>query len=186
MGLNLFHPILCINNIPYKIHVLIKKASLLIVFSWFSVITLIAQSLISQESININIKNKLKEEIIQMGKKDQQYRWQLMFGEKDEAKIDSLLKLPDSTKFNIIGRMGTKNYGLSKSQYDSILAMQSENDSNNIKRLIEIFEQYGWPGYKLVGGEATGITSTILLHMPPHFQLELYPKLKKGIFIHRL
>ncbi len=147
----------------------------------FGVTVLLGQSHLEQHSIDSITKSRLTAEILQMGKLDQQYRWEIMFGEADAAKVDSLLKLPDSTMKKILDRFGTKDYTLSRIQSDSIVRLQNINDSINRKRVLEIFKQYGWPGYNLVGGEATGVTNAILLHLPSYLMLELYPQLKKEV-----
>ena len=53
---------------------------------------------IKQAQVDSNVKEQLTAEILEMDRKDQQYRWQLVFGETDMAIVDSLSKLPIAEK----------------------------------------------------------------------------------------
>jgi hypothetical protein len=146
---------------------------------FFGITALLGQSHLAQHSVDSLTRSSLTAEILQMGKSDQQCMFQIMFGEADATKVDSLLKLPDWVQSKILNRVGTNDYTLSTIQVDSLSRLQNNSDSINRKRVLEIFNQYGWPGYNLVGGEATGVITAILLHMPDYLMLELYPQLKK-------
>lgn len=123
-------------------------------------------------------KIQLKLEIERMYQADQKYRWQLMYGELDTLKLDSLKKLSDKEKYTIWFKMNTPNYGLTKAQADSIKILQNKIDSVNLKRLEEITLTYGWPGEWLIDNDQASI---FLLHSPEKYKLEMFPILKEEV-----
>jgi len=158
-----------------------QKLLIIIFFLSFASTPIFGQSRLSQTLVDSLTKSRLSSELLQMGKLDQQHRFQLMFGELDIEKVDSLLKLPDSIQMEIFKRMGTSNYGLKRKEYDSLWQIQNSNDYANQKRILEIFGQYGWPGDKLIAQEAVWVPNTILLHLPDSIMLIMYSKLKREI-----
>lgn len=132
----------------------------------------------TQANIDSATKVRLTEEILEMDKKDQQFRWQLLFGETDLAIVDSLSKLPTSEKVKHIRKKGALGSKLTDSHYDDIQRTQDSIDQVNQGRILQIYQTYGWPGNKLVGKAAPFVT-IMMLHFPDSLMVALYPKLKK-------
>jgi hypothetical protein len=133
---------------------------------------------IPQASLPPVVRERIKNEILDMQAKDQAYRWQIMFGELDNQKIDSILKLsPEEQVKNI--KLGKSNYPLSPKQRDSLLDVQGKLDSINDDRILAIYKEYGWPGKNLVGTRAAGVVDIITLHFPDSIQLRLIHSLRK-------
>jgi hypothetical protein len=122
------------------------------------------------------IKLRLKNEVSNMLIRDQKYRWQIMYGELNEVKLDSLKKLPDSIRFAIFGRINTKRYGLTKHQADSIWVLQSNIDSLNEIRLSQVIDSFGFPSKILIG---TDEAEELPLHFSNGFKNKYYPVLVK-------
>jgi len=133
---------------------------------------------VKQAQVDTTVKSQLTAEILEMDKKDQQYRWQLVFGETDLAVVDSLSKLPTAEKVKHFKKRGAPNNKLTEAQYDAIQRAQDSLDKANQDRILEIYRTYGWPGKELVGRGA-GLVSIMMLHFPDSLKLALYPQLKK-------
>lgn len=131
-----------------------------------------------QAQIDPAIKEQLTAEILEMDKKDQLYRWQLLFGEPDLAVVDSLLKLPTAQYVKHLKKRGAPGNKLTDAQYDSIQQFQDSLDNANQDRILQIYHAYGWPGKELVGKAAPYVT-IMMLHFPDSLMVALYPKLKK-------
>lgn len=133
---------------------------------------------INQARVDPAVKEQLTAEILEMDRKDQQYRWQLIFGETDLAVVDSLSKLPTAQYAKHIKKRGAPDSKLSPAQYDTIQYAQDSLDAANQARILEIYRTYGWPGKELVG-KGAGLVTIMTLHFPDSLKLALYPKLKK-------
>jgi|GEM_PF-5901936 len=133
---------------------------------------------LNQAKVEPSIKIKLTEEILEMDKKDQLFRWQLLFGETDLALVDSLSKLPTAEKVKHIKKKGAPENKLTDRDYDEIQRMQDSIDQANRKRILQVYKTYGWPGKTLVGKAAPYVT-IMSLHFPDSLMVALYPKLKK-------
>jgi hypothetical protein len=136
-------------------------------------ITIIA-SCKNKTVVTEQIKSRLNSEISNILILDQKYRWQLMYGESNETKLDSLKKLPDSIRYAIFAKMFTKQYGLTKKQSDSIWILQNHLDSLNEIRLSQIIDSFGWPSAKLIGPNDADV---LPLHFSKEFKSKYYPTL---------
>lgn len=134
---------------------------------------------VKQAQVDPAVKSRLTAEILEMDKKDQLYRWQLLFGEPDLAIVDSLSKLSPAQYVKHLKKKGTPAYGLTDSQYNSIQRLQDSLDKANQDRILQIYHTYGWPGKELVGSKASGVVGILMLHFPDSLMVALYPKLKK-------
>jgi hypothetical protein len=97
-----------------------------------------------------------------MGEEDQKYRWQLMLGELDSHKLDSLKKLPSDIMVDRINNAMRYKIGFGKVVADSLWKLQNEIDSINRFRFIEIILKYGYPSFNRIGSSADGL---IAIHM---------------------
>jgi hypothetical protein len=97
-----------------------------------------------------------------MDEDDQKYRWQLMLGELDPNKIDSLKNLPSDRMLDRINNAMRYKIGFGKVIADSLLTLQNEIDSINRLRFIEIVLKFGYPSFKRTGSSASGI---ITIHL---------------------
>ena len=127
-------------------------------------------------------KENVKQIMDNIGKEDQKYRWQLMLGELDLVKLDSLKKLPDQIKIARIRKVMKNELGFNKSTKDSIWHLQNEIDSLNNSKFIYIIDKYGYPSFKRTGSTTS---STLILHFVSEnnfklleslFKIELYKK----------
>jgi hypothetical protein len=96
-----------------------------------------------------------------MGEDDQKYRWQIMFGELDEKKIDSLKKLKLDAKLEHIHRALSYQIGFSKQVRDSLFDLQNIIDYQNKEQFIAIIKQFGYPSKKRVKSQSS---SYLILH----------------------
>jgi hypothetical protein len=99
----------------------------------------------------------LRQELLEMGKKDQQYR-------------DMMIDLMKQG----IGNPETKK------QFEAIKKVIDQVDNANLTRLEEIIKEYGWPGINLVGKEAAQAAFWILQHGPLTAQKKYFPLLKEA------
>ena len=67
---------------------------------------------------------------------DQKYRLQLMLGELDKHKLDSLNKLPNNAFLDRINKVGRKEVGFSRQISDSLWNIQNRLDSLNAIKFI--------------------------------------------------
>jgi len=107
-------------------------------------------------------KDSIKQVMDNIGKEDQKYRWQLMLGELDSTKFDSLKKLPDQIKFDRMRKVMKNELGFNKSTKDSIWHLQNEIDSLNNLKFLSVIEKYGYPSFKRTGSTTS---STLILHL---------------------
>jgi len=107
-------------------------------------------------------KDSIKQVMDNIGKEDQKYRWQLMLGELDSTKLDSLKKLPDQIKFDRMRKVMKNELGFNKSTKDSIWHLQNEIDSLNNLKFLSVIEKYGYPSFKRTGSTTS---STLILHL---------------------
>ena len=107
-------------------------------------------------------KDSIKQVMDNIGKEDQKYRWQLMLGELDSTKLDSLKKLPDQIKFDRMRKVMKNELGFNKSTKDSIWHLQNEIDSLNNLKFLSVIDKYGYPSFKRTGSTTS---STLILHL---------------------
>lgn len=109
-----------------------------------------------------NTRDSIKVELAQILEDDQRYRWQLMLGELDSTKLDSLKSLPDEIRWQRINRAISYKVGFGKVVADSLWQLQNNLDSLNKEKFIEIVKLHGYPSYKRTKAVGAG---TILIHM---------------------
>ena len=91
-----------------------------------------------------------------MGEEDQKYRGQLMLGELDSHKLDSLKNLPNDKLRDRINNAMSHKIGFGKVVADSIWRLQNEIDSINRLKFIEIVLKYGYPSFQRTRSSASG------------------------------
>lgn len=125
-------------------------------------------------------RDSLKSALGQMEKDDQKYRWQLMLGELDSLKLDSLKKLPRDIMWERIDNAMSYKIGFGKSVSDSLSKLQNILDSLNYLKFVKIINKYGYPSYKRTGSSAGGLLTIHTVgrkefeDLLPTFQRELY------------
>jgi len=113
---------------------------------------------------------------------DQKYRWELMLGELDEHKLDSLKKIAKPEFWTRVKKVRLHEVGFNKATYDSLWILQNTLDSINIEVFTKIIFDYGYPSLERTNSLVASIISIHLIgknqfvKFLPIFQLEL----KKG------
>ena len=131
-----------------------KYLSTILLFSFFTIVY--GQKL--DKSTRILLKSKMDSISVD----DQKYRLQLMLGELDKHKLDSLNKLPFNSFWDRVNKVGRKEVGFSRQISDSLWNIQNRLDSLNAIKFIEIINKYGYPSYKRTKSYTS---STISLHL---------------------
>lgn len=116
-------------------------------------------------------KDSIKLVMIKIGEDDQKYRWQMMLGELDPQKLDSLKKLPLDLRIERINRAMQGQVGFNNATRDSISKLQKRLDSENELKFIEIVMKYGYPSFKRVGSTTA---SYLILHLTGEIEFEKY------------
>jgi hypothetical protein len=98
----------------------------------------------AQTKVNLPLKHELDSIYVL----DQKYR-ELLSVKLDSNKVDSLTKIYSVNKENLT------NY---------IWKLQTEADSSNVKRVVEIIKQYGYPGKTLVGEPTNEAVFYVIQH----------------------
>lgn len=106
-------------------------------------------------------KDSLKKEIKAMMAEDQKYRWMVMLGEMDSAKLAGFRMMPEKDKWQRMKDVRMNKTGISKNQKDSLDNLQQHIDTANIRKIIAIIDSYGFPSY-IEPWEVT----TFFLHLP--------------------
>ena len=131
-----------------------KYLSTILLLSFFTIVY--GQKL--DKSTRILLKSKMDSISVD----DQKYRLQLMLGELDKHKLDSLNKLPFNAFWDRVNKVGRKEVGFSRQISDSLWNIQNRLDSLNANKFIEIINKYGYPSYKRTKSYTS---STISLHL---------------------
>ena len=131
-----------------------KYLSTILLLSFFTIVY--GQKL--DKSTRILLKSKMDSISVD----DQKYRLQLMLGELDKHKLDSLNKLPFNSFWDRVNKVGRKEVGFSRQISDSLWNIQNRLDSLNAIKFIEIINKYGYPSYKRTKSYTS---STISLHL---------------------
>jgi hypothetical protein len=126
------------------------------------------------QHLSKNQKDSIRNVMNKIGEDDQKYRWQLMLGELDSIKLDSLKKLPDTVKWNRIKKVF--NGEIVFKSADSIWKLQNKIDSINILKFVEIINKYGYPSYKRIRSSTSEYLS---LHMASSKEFDLYIQIFK-------
>lgn len=132
------------------------KKSIVFIFISFISVTCFGQKLTPFQ------KDSIKADLVQMEKDDQKYRWQMMLGELDSLKIDSIKKLPKDLLWKRINSAMTFKVGFGKFTFDSLLKLQNDLDSLNKIKFLGIVKKYGYPSFKRTGNSFSGL---ITIHM---------------------
>jgi hypothetical protein len=116
------------------------------------------QQISSQTPAQGIINEPLKNELLEMGKKDQS---------EERFKLMELMK------------QGIGNPEIEK-QIIAVGQVIEQIDKENVKRLEEIITEYGWPGTSLVGKEAASAAFLILQHAKLPVQKKYFRLLKEA------
>ncbi len=92
---------------------------------------------------------------------DQKYRWMVMLGEMDSAKLAALRKMPEKDQWQRMKDVQMNRVGISRIQRDSLDDLQQYIDTTNMRKIIAIINNYGFPTY-IEPWEVT----TFFLHLP--------------------
>jgi len=92
-------------------------------------------------------KDSLKQEIKAMAAEDQKYRWMVMFGEMDSAKLAGLRQMPEKDKWQRMKDVLANKTGISRIQKDSLNNLQQHIDTTNMRKIIAIINNNGFPTY---------------------------------------
>lgn len=100
----------------------------------------------AHDHIKLNKKQKdsLKAELGVMLTNDQEYRWMVMLGETDSAKLNELRKLGESARYQRMLDV-QKKVGLTKAVKDSLEQLMAAIDTANFSKLSAIIKKYGFP-----------------------------------------
>lgn len=116
---------------------------------------------VKRPKLTRNQKDSLKKEIKTMMAEDQKYRWMVMLGEMDSAKLASLRKMPEKDKWQRMKDVRMNRAGISRIQKDSLDDLQQQIDTANMHKIIAIINGFGFPTY-IEPWEVT----TFFLHLP--------------------
>ena len=114
---------------------------------------LIASLANAQNSIN----EDLRDELLEMGRRDQEVR---------EALVPLLFEQTEQTS------------GEPNERFIAVVEEQNAVDEENFRRLEEIVKEHGWPGISLVGAEAGNVARMLIQHNTLERQKEYLPILK--------
>jgi len=107
----------------------------------------------------IKLNKSFQRELIEMGKQDQRYRYQL-------TELGGKLSEPDETR--------------STEEFSELLKKQDKIDQENIKRLEELIAHYGWPTISLVGKEGSKAAFLIIQHADFSYQKKYFSSIKEA------
>jgi hypothetical protein len=114
------------------------------VFNFALIVLLSCPIILAQKTDkDSGVNRSLQRELIKLGKADQKYRW-------DIEKLAPQLAGPNQKKVT--------------EKFIEVVKKQDAIDAQNIRRLEGIIGQYGWPGKRLVGTEASRAAFLILQH----------------------
>ncbi len=131
------------------------KTSIIIIF-------LLSVEIIYGQKLDKISRRAVKQELDSISVSDQKYRWELMLGELNVRKLDSLKKIPKSAFWNRVQKVGRHEIGFSKFTSDSLWILQKHLDSINVERFTALIIKYGYPSYKRTGSYTS---ATISLHL---------------------
>lgn len=99
-------------------------------------------------------KDSLKKEIKAMMAEDQKYRWMVMLGEMDSAKLAALRKMPEKDQWQRMKDVQMNRVGISELKRISLDDLQQYIDTTNMRKIIAIINNYGFPTYiQTLGGD---------------------------------
>jgi hypothetical protein len=114
-------------------------------YSLFLVLLLLAVSAVGQSKLNLRLKRELDSiEVV-----DQQYRLLLMGGPTMRPRLDSVARVAGVPVEKVGDYLGQR---------------MTATDSVNIKRIVQIIKQYGYPGKTLVGTPTNEVALLVIQH----------------------
>jgi hypothetical protein len=102
----------------------------------------------------------------------------------NEALRNELLemgRLDQEVRERMIAIMPTIDLSAPTDDWRAIVAEMSSIDRENMRRLVEIVLEFGWPGRSLVGREASQAAETMLQHAELEQLRQLVPFLKRAV-----
>lgn len=108
------------------------------------------------------LKDSLRRELEMISKADQQYRWMIMLGEVDSAKLEVLRNLNVKDQHQRMMDVMKNKVGLSQHLKDSLNDLQAPIDSINFYKIAGIIQTHGIP---LKKWEVYKVT-TVFWHSP--------------------
>lgn len=111
--------------------------------------------LIASSSISAN--ESLRDELLEMGRRDQQIRERM------------------------IAIMPTLDLSAPADEFKAIVDEMASIDRDNMRRLVEIVIEFGWPGRSLVGREASQAAEGMLQHAQLEQLRQLVPFLREAV-----
>ena len=118
----------------------------------------------STESDNVN--NSLKQELLEIQKKDQLYRGNLNAILSNPKSLDSLSKAWDVPKSQMGGAIWQK---------------QQQLDKENLTRVTEILRKQGYPGISKVGENTSSAAFYVLQHAPKDTMEQYFHYIEKAV-----
>jgi hypothetical protein len=110
----------------------------------------------NQDATRIN--QPLRLELMTMEEEDQKYR-------KEIEEVQMAALAPDEKQKRL----------------EALWKKQGDADKRNLKRLVEIIEQHGWPGRSMVGKEGSLAAFLIVQHAELEYQKKYFPLLKDAV-----
>lgn len=145
------------------------------------ILLLLIMTHVNGQKLNRKTRMLVKQKMDSIKMDDQKYRYQLLLGELDVAKLDSLKKLSHKKFQERIINVGIKKIGFNKQTSDSLWKLQNKLDSINAIKFIEIIAKYGYPSYKRTKSYAS---SSLSLHLIGNLYFDkLLPIFKKELEI---
>ena len=136
--------------------------------------------LIAYLGLGQRLSNASKDSIVKimdvMSEDDQKHRWQIMLGEFDSIKLDSLKNLPSEIRMERILEVQKDKVGFGKLVKDSLWALQNKLDSLNEVRFIKVIQVYGYPSFRRIGSKNASI---LLTHLTDKIRFNRYHDLLK-------
>jgi tetratricopeptide (TPR) repeat protein len=107
--------------------------------------------------------------------------------EKYEASLNKPLKREleqiqiEDQKYRLMIDSVQKNFGMKSVQLESLWAVINRRDEKNRKRVIEIVDQYGWPGKSLVGETGNLAAFLVIQHSDLKTQGKYLPLFREAV-----
>jgi hypothetical protein len=115
------------------------------------------------QKLSKSTQKKLRQKLELMSIDDQKYRWELMLGELDKHKLDSLKNLTKPEFWTRVNKVQLHEVGLNKSTYDSLWTLQNALDSINIEKFTKIIFDYGYPSFERTNSLFASVISIHLI-----------------------
>jgi hypothetical protein len=115
------------------------------------------------QTLSKSTQKKLRQKLELMSIDDQKYRWELMLGELDKHKLDSLKNLAKPEFWSRVKKVQLHEVGFNKSTYDSLWTLQNTLDSINIEKFTKIINDYGYPSLERTNSLVASVISIHLI-----------------------